>query len=199
MSEVNCQLMHSRKPVKASRFAAIQKEDEEIQIPVCDSCFDLLFGKGVNYQVVEYDPTNEESGLKVVDREGRKVPEEKLWFYQKSKNGEIHDSISKAEDLLGSMRAIEWGIAEIVFSLKEKMNAADLLGYNTIYDITQKFGVDSKKAKQYCRVMKWIGELCNEFDNLTPEIIKTRFSPEEVERLRKMTKSDLTKEISDIM
>jgi len=184
MSNIYCQLLHPRKPVEATKRVSTEPVE---QMPVCDKCWELLNGKGTNYRIVHYDPTDQEGGLQVIDQEGRRVPEEKLWFYQGKRATELEQLGISIGLLVLQIREKEWKLAQKVYDAYDNKNIDD------IYEFLSENLVDSATAKRYRRVINWLKE--NTWKEKVPDDIAQIISPDDLDSLRKMSYRELVNEV----
>lgn len=165
-----CQLFHSRPTTEGLEIAHIKHQgmggdspESEVNQPdnlilVCHECHDKLHGPGVPYQIVRWDPGDPTGGLEVLDREGRKVPHEKLWFYHKQKAKEAKEQLAMLSTAARSVRATMWLIADIFRWFKEN-NVAFMVGWDNVYEIGAALGYTSAQVKRLIRASKWAEEM----------------------------------------
>ncbi len=151
--EKECLLLHS-KPVKATMDVSWDGALGE-PIPLCEDCYKAAFGKGIGYKIVHYDPSNEVSGLQVINPESRRVIEDHLWFYTRNRLSPLFKSMERAGEIAEKIASLEWEIAEIIEGIKS-LHSRDLqeLGYENIYAFTKSIGIDSATAKRLIRAVR---------------------------------------------
>lgn len=164
-----CQLFHARPVTEGLEIAHIRHQgmggdspESEVNQPdnlilVCHKCHMKLHGPGIPYQIVRWDPGDSDAGLEVVDREGRRVPHEKLWFYHKQNARLAQEKLATLSTAARSVRATMWIIADIFRWFKEH-NVAFMVGWNDVYELGAALGYTSAQVKRFIRASRWAQE-----------------------------------------
>lgn len=185
-NHAQCLLFHNR-PVMATRE---MKTNWSQAIPVCDQCYELFYGKGIPFEIVRYS----EEELEIVDREGRRVPHEKLWFYQKSTILPVKEARNRMARHIRESNRNLWELAKYV--LETRANEAwSVLGYDSLYAFTKTLGLDTARTKRLCRVAKCLQEWATS-DEIPPVLHK--ISPDTADQYRNMTLEQIKQELTEI-
>lgn len=180
-----CQLLH-RTPVPATEIAHVTHQgmggdpaSAEVNQPanlisVCSSCHAKLHGPGIPYQIVRWG----EEGLEVVDREGRMVPHEDLWYYAGKEWEANKDRLEWLRQSVSALRALRWEIAKTLAIVKAT-GGHTVAGYDDLYQFCQELGLSSRDVKRLIRAAKF-AEQCADVMKVDPDVADAiRRVPEE--------------------
>ncbi len=194
-SQEYCQFLHRSRPKVATR--AMEFGDNKLSL--CDDCWELLKGKGVNYEIVHFDPSDLEEGLKAVDREGRQVPKENLTFYRLKQIDKAEEEFSHLKEALNRIREELWQVAFTLEWFWNNPEMISLLGCQDWNELVNEIGIESKITKRYRRAVTWLRDYCKQEDldwNFIHNIT-SKYSPEEIEQARKLSSHEREKQFPE--
>ncbi len=150
---------------------------EENGMTLCAAHHRKFSGPGTVWEVVRWAPSDPEAGLRLIDGEGRRIPEETLWFYRRHDVKPIRDAIQEIPRLAENARFCMWKIGELFARIKD---GAGLVGDVDVYQIGLEAGLPSAVVKRLMRVYRWACELGMDLTDLDPVVAdRLRRAPEE--------------------
>ncbi len=184
-----CQLLH-RRPVPATEVAHVKHQGHGGDVPdspvnqpgnliaSCADCHRKLHGTGIPYQIVRFNP---DAGiLALIDREGRLVAEDLLWWYVKRDAGEVLEAAQEVERLAASVRAAQWRMGELLSCLKEHGEILHDATQGDVFSVGLEAGLSSAEVKRLIRAHRWAADMELDCAALDPAIVdRLRRVPDE--------------------
>ncbi len=121
----------------------------------CRWCHNRFHGRGA-YRVIHFDPDDLENGLIIESHRGRRVPKERLWFYNKTACENLQEEFKKVETLVSEANKVTWRLAAFLSDVDERGLARAIGDYENVVEMGATFQISGPEVKKLIKLHRFM-------------------------------------------